>query len=83
VIAFHVVIRDGRMGRDPSFLGEFGGEILWEYDADVCPTMHRGQHLTLPGGETVTVVGTQDVFDASTGLEFTAVVSDSFLVDPH
>ena len=50
-----MIVRDGRIGRDPALVTEDGGEILMEFDAD-----HRvevGERLTLPDGTDVVVIG--------------------------
>ena len=51
----HVVVRDGRLGRDPALVTEKGGEILLELDTD--RLYEPGEHITLSDGTEVVIVG--------------------------
>jgi hypothetical protein len=53
----HVVVRDGRRGRDLSKVTDEGGEILAEFDARLTKSYAEGDRLTLPDGTEVVVIG--------------------------
>jgi hypothetical protein len=52
----HVIVRDGRPGRDPALVTEDGGEVLDEYELEDYRAWKIGDRLTLPDGFEVEVI---------------------------
>lgn len=70
-----VIVRDGRMGRDPQLVTDEGGEVLMTFDSD--RPYDEGDVLTLPNGDRVQVIGLKETISA-TGWDLTLYVGDLF-----
>jgi hypothetical protein len=73
---FRTIVRDGRVGRDPTLVTEDGGEILGEFEAD--HPVDIGERLTLPDGNEVVVIGQNVAFGGMMVPTVTVHVGDLF-----
>lgn len=78
-----VIVRDGRIGRDPSRVTEAGGEVLHEYDMDFDPERWPdvGDRITLPNGDEVEVIGVNEQLEANERNEITEHTLTVFVGD--
>ena len=69
-----VVVRDGRIGRDPAQVTDEGGPVLGTFQAD--RFIEVGERINLPDGTMAPVIGSREEY-GTVGATLTLFVGDS------